>query len=369
MTEAQHSRLAPARHAHILSALARDGVVRVSELSETLGVAPVTLRRDLAQLEEQGLLERVHGGAVTNTSGADASDSPAPGMLEPPSKGTIAVLVPSLAYYWPGVVRGMEEEAKRLGLKLLLRGASYELQDERPVLERLIATDDVCGFIVAPNTDTPHAQDVVQWLEDCGRPAVYVERDAFSLPSHEPVESVTTDHGLGAVLAARHLAELGHHKVGLVLSRDSPTGRKIFAGWDRACQEFDLDPSEHFEEFFVDRHHPDFSSSVETAIDTALSVGITGLLIHSDPEAMAFIDIALNRGLSIPEDLSIVAYDDEVARLFTPALTAVAPPRAAVGAAAVGLVARRLEDPKRPVHRVVLSPQLNVRQSTARAPR
>jgi DNA-binding LacI/PurR family transcriptional regulator len=180
---------------------------------------------------------------------------------------------------------------------------------------------------------------------------------------------VTTDHGLGAVLAARHLAELGHHKVGLVLSRDSPTGRKIFAGWDRACREFDLDPSEHFEEFFVDRHHPDFSSSVETAIDTALSVGITGLLIHSDPEAMAFIDIALNRGLSIPEDLSIVAYDDEVARLFTPALTAVAPPRAAVGAAAVGLVARRLEDPKRPVHRVVLSPQLNVRQSTAQAPR
>jgi hypothetical protein len=33
------------------------------------------------------------------------------------------------------------------------------------------------------------------------------------------------------------------------------------------------------------------------------------------------------------------------------------------------LVARRLEDPKRPVHRVVLSPQLNVRQSTAQAPR
>ena len=78
------------------------------------------------------------------------------------------------------------------------------------------------GFILAPNTDTEHAQDVIQWLAESGRPSVLVERDAFMLPGHEPVESVRTDHALGAVLAARHLAELGHRRVGLVLSRNSP---------------------------------------------------------------------------------------------------------------------------------------------------
>ena len=55
---------------------------------------------------------------------------------------------------------------------------------------------------------------------------------------------------------------------------------------------------------------------------------------------MAIIDLALNRGISVPDDLSIIAYDDEVAQLFTPALTAVSPPRAAVGEAAVDLLAR-----------------------------
>jgi DNA-binding LacI/PurR family transcriptional regulator len=362
MTDQQHAPLAPARHAHILAALERDGIVRVSRLTEELGVAPVTLRRDLQQLEEEGLLERVHGGAVS--ASAPVSSEPSAAR----SGGAIGVLVPSLAYYWPGVVRGMEAEARKRGLRLVLRGASYELQDERPALERLAAADDVRGLIVAPNPDAAHAQDVVQWLSGSGIPSVFVERDAVVLPDRAPVENVTSDHALGAVLAARHLAGLGHRRIGLILSRESPTGRKILKGWATACEELELSPSEHFESLFPDRNGPGFAAAVNTAIDTALEAGVTGLLIHSDPEAMAFIDIALNRGLSVPEDLSVVAYDDEVAQLFTPALTAVSPPRAAVGAAAIDLLARRLADPSRPVHRVSLSPMLKARESTAPAP-
>ena len=56
--------LAPARRARVLEALARDGAVRMSQFTEELGVTPVTLRRDLAQMEREGLLARVHGGAV-----------------------------------------------------------------------------------------------------------------------------------------------------------------------------------------------------------------------------------------------------------------------------------------------------------------
>ncbi|WP_341977573.1 substrate-binding domain-containing protein [Microbacterium sp. LWO13-1.2] len=361
MTDQQHVPLAPARHAHILAALVRDGIVRVSQLTEELGVAPVTLRRDLQQLEEEGHLERVHGGAVP-TSGAVSVEA-----TESVSGGAIAVLVPSLAYYWPGVFRGMETEAQRRGLRLVLRGASYELQDERPVLERLVASDDIRGLIVAPNPDAAHAQDVVQWLASSDIPSVFVERDAVVLPGREPVESVTTDHAFGAVLAARHLAELGHRRLGLIVSRDSPTGRKVVKGWAAACEELELGPDAHFESLIPDRNVPGFTSAVNAAIDTALEKGATGLLIHPDPAAMAFIDIALNRGLAVPEDLSVIAYDDEVAQLFTPALTAVSPPRGAVGAAAVDLLARRLADPSRPVHRVILSPTLHARESTAPA--
>lgn len=365
--EIQRTPLAASRRAHILNSLARDGAVRFSQLMEDLGAAPVTVRRDLAQMEREGLLVRVHGGAMppdnpdpaarsSNRSAELAADSPA---------GSIAVLVPSLNYYWPGVVRGIEAEAKRHGMKLLLRGASYELQDERPVLERLVGIEHVRGLIVAPNTDTPHAQDVIEWLANQSTPSVLVERDAVLLRAGTPVESVTTDHTLGAVLAARHLAELGHRKVGLMLSRDSPTSHKIAMGWEAACAELGLTPADHFEQVLPDRSSREFSGVVDATLDLALKTGVTALLVHSDPEAMAFVDLALNRGISVPDDLSVVAYDDEVAQLFTPALTAISPPRAAVGESAVDLLLKRIADPSRPVHRVTLSPSLNVRGSTA----
>ena len=352
--------LAPARRAHVLAALSRDGMVRVSQLIDELGVAPVTLRRDLVQLEKEGLLVRVHGGALPPEGGMPAA------AVEPVGRrgdAAIAVLVPSLNYYWPSVVRGAEEEARRRGFRVIVRGASYELQDERPMLERLVHTENVRGLILAPNTDMPHAQEVVEWLAGCGVPSVLAERDAVLGLS--PVESVTTDHALGGRLAVRHLAELGHTRVGLVLSRNSPTSRKIAAGWNAACEELDLEPAQHFESLIPDRSTPEFSEAVNATLDTALAMGMTGLLVHPDHEAMAFVDLALNRGISVPGDLSIMAYDDEVAQLFSPPLTAVSPPRAAVGAAAVDLLIRRMDDPDRPVHRVTLNPVLRVRESTA----
>lgn len=364
MTDQTPALLAAERRALVLSMLERDGAVRVAQLMDELGVAPVTLRRDLAQMEREGLLVRVHGGAVPSAEHPLAEAGFAHPVLGART-GSIAMLVPSLNYYWPGVVRGAEAEATRIGMDIVLRGASYELQDERPVLERLVRTDSVRGLIVAPNTDTPHAQDVVQWMSESGLPSVLVERDAALLPDGAPAESVTTDHALGAVLAARHLAALGHRRVALIISRDSPTSRKITAGWQSACIELGLTPSDHFESMLPPRASPDFSSVVDATLDAVLASSVTALVVHSDPEAMAFVDLALNRGISVPDDLSVIAYDDEVAELFTPALTAVSPPRASVGRAAVDLIAQRLDDPSRPVHRVVLSPRLNVRGSTA----
>jgi DeoR family fructose operon transcriptional repressor len=59
------SNLIPAeRHVHILALARQQRAVKVSALSELLGVSEVTIRRDLEKLEEQGLLERTHGGAV-----------------------------------------------------------------------------------------------------------------------------------------------------------------------------------------------------------------------------------------------------------------------------------------------------------------
>lgn len=348
------------RRSRILAALERDGSVRVSELTVELGVSAMTLRRDLAQYEKEGLLRRVHGGAI-------AIDGPKPSAPSAPaaSEGTIAVLVPSLDYYWADVIRGMEAEAERHGIRLLLRGVTYEVEDERPVLQRLLKDESVLGLIFAPNVFGPHFADVIGWLTTSDLPVVLVERDAVRSDTHTPFESATTDHARGAMLAAHHLAELGHRKVGLVTSRLSPTSRKIAAGWAEACEELGLTKAEHFEQFISDHRSPEFHTTIAAIIDTVITSGTTALLVHSDPEAIGVVEHALARGLTVPDDLSVIAYDDEVAQLYNPALTAISPARAHIGRTAVDLLLRRVNDPARPLHRISLSPQLNVRESTA----
>jgi len=354
--EVQRAPLAAERRAHVLGALERDGVVRVADLTAELGVTAVTVRRDIAQLEREGLLSRVHGGAVAAGDGVPGG--------ERRETATIGVLVPSLDYYWPGVVRGMEVEARQHGLRVVLRGSSYETSDERPALERLLATENLQGLVLAPRTDGPHAQDLVQWLAGIDLPYVLVEREAARAPHREALESVMSDHALGALMAVHHLADLGHRRVGLVLSHQSPTSRKIAAGWRAACAELGLTSEEHFERLAPDRRKPEFERAIQEVVETAVSSGTTALLAHSDPEAFAIVQHAQDRGMSVPGDLSVVAYDDEVAGLFSPALTAVRPPRAAVGTAAVDLLVKRIADRTRPVHRIAISPRLVVREST-----
>lgn len=351
------AQLAASRRQAILRTLSEHGSVRIASLADELGVTPVTLRRDLQQMEAQGLLVRVHGGAVAPEGGI-------PPSLEQPRTTiqSVGVLVPSLSYYWPSVLAGVEERANAHGARVLLRGASYELQDERPVLERMVNRDGVDAFVVAPNTNTPHAGDVVKWLYDTGLPFVLAERDAVMPTDGMPAESVTTDHALGAAMAAHHLAELGHRRVGLIRTEDSPTSRKIVAGWGPGCESAGVASHQYL---VADHRTPSFIESAAGVLDRLRDDGVTGLLVHADPEALAFVDLVLARGLSVPGDLSVIAYDDETAHLGSPALTAIRPPRAELGRAAFDLLLGRLADPDRAAHRVTLSPSINRRASTA----
>ena len=155
-------------------------------------------------------------------------------------------------------------------------------------------------------------------------------------------------------LSARHPFGLGAEKLSV------KPGHLLTRGCEIPFQPLNSSngsSEEHFERLAPDRHRPEFAKAISEVVDTALASGTTALLAHSDPEAFAIVQNAQDRGLSVPGDLSVVAYDDEVAGLFSPALTAVRPPRSAVGHAAVDLLAKRIEDPSRPVHRVAISPR------------
>lgn len=355
------------RRAQLLGELQRQGTVRVSDLTERLGVAAVTIRRDIAQMAAEGLVRRVHGGVtliLPDENGAEEG-AYAPARAANAGPRTLGMLVPSLDYYWPGVVRGAEEAARDYGHKVLLRGSSYESEDDRPQLERLVDGLGADGLLIAPRLDAPTVDATLEWLAATGVPTVLVERTATVGPHHAVLESVTSDHALGAAMGVRHLLSLGHRKVGAVLSRNSPTSRHVLRGWHDAVDEAGFGPKDTVEVLLPGLRSAEWDAALDDVLERCLSTGTTALLVHADAEAMALVQRCEERHLAVPGDLSVVAYDDEVAGLFSPPLTAVRPPRRSIGRAAVDLVVARLADPGRPTHRVVISPSLRVRESTA----
>ncbi|MDR1806395.1 MAG: substrate-binding domain-containing protein [Propionibacteriaceae bacterium] len=359
--------LADPRRQQLLSLLRERGSARVADLADDLGVTPVTIRRDLELLETEGLVERIHGGArpVESPDPDPSSTAADPAERLPQLDGQLAMLVPGLDFYWPAVARSAEAEARRYGLRLLLRGDSYESVDERPALAPLFDSEDVRGVLAVPNIESDRAGEVIDWIAGRRQPCVLLEREAVAPSTHRPVESVTSDHALGAELGVRHLFELGHRRIGLVVSRTSPTTRKVRLGFERAVAELGLQEGARIDARIPDTRTPGFAAAMDQVIGEVAATATTALLVHSDREAMGLVQHLELHGLSVPGDLSVVAYDDEVAGMFTPALTAVRPARKALGTAGVRLLVARLLDPDRPVHREVISPEIFVRESTA----
>ncbi len=390
-----------ARRARLLEALQRHGVLRISELTDTLGAAAVTIRRDIAQLAAEGVVRRVHGGValIPPESTPAATDDTAPasvarrgtGLASATGRGTelmgatrrgtelmgatrrgtvplsdisLGMLVPSLDYYWPEVARGAEEAARELEMRLVLRGSSYETEDDQPQLTRLVDQLNVDGLIVAPRMDAPTTGRTIEWLASVGIPVVLLERTAAAGPRQPVLESVVSDHALGAAMAVHHLVSLGHRRIGAVLTEHSPSRPHVHRGWLDAEAEYGLDAEAAIDAVVPDARSPESDAAIESVLDQCLATQTTALLVHADAEAIALVQHCEKRDLSVPGDLSVVAYDDEVAGLFTPPLTAIHPPRRSIGHAAVRLVAERLADPGRPAHRVVISPSLRLRGSS-----
>lgn len=172
---------------------------------------------------------------------------------------------------------------------------------------------------------------------------------------------LTMGDDLAAAMATRHLIELGHRRIGFIAgSLEYELSGWRVDGWRAAMNEAGLSTEGMLAQ-------GDFS--IESGRDCApqlIDAGATAIIASNDQMALATLEVARARGLSVPADLSIVSFDDTpVVRFAHPPFTAVEQPIAAVTARAVELIigARAcraaLDTP------VVVTPSLTVRESTA----
>lgn len=358
--------IADDRQARILHELALKGTFTSAEFARRTGVSIMTVRRDLATLEQRGLLERVHGGAITPT---DFQGS----VSRTPSGQRIAVgmVVPVSGYYFTSIIRGARAAAAELGVRLVLGTSNYSTSTEQVQLARMIAAG-VDALIVTPSEPYDSNPSTYRMLSEFDVPAVLLERSIGGIGTTLPLSSVHSDHAHGAELAVRHLAELGHKGIALVW-RESATAAPVLAGFRRAADAL-VGPGSHFESEIprVEAGQEATQAALDALLRRCRDSGTTAVVVLPDDAAVTLLELAQDAGIHVPADLSVVAYDDEIAALAVIPLTALAPPKADLGYLALRTCNDRLSERRAlsapPLARVELFPSLVIRESTGVAP-
>ncbi|MVQ43848.1 DeoR family transcriptional regulator [Microbacterium sp. MAH-37] len=349
------------RRERIMQEIRQHGSANVSDMAARLGFSELTVRRDINALAQQGLVTRVHGGAVLRSSFEPALGAAVGGDPRAP-RFVIGMVVPSLDYYWPSIVHGARAQATQLRARFVLRTSTRDVRDNRRQIEALLGMPGMQGLIVAPNLAEAAGLEMLKWLDGLPIPVVLAERRIRPEASSWRLESVVTDHANGAMQAVHHLYEAGHRRIGLLAERRNPTARFVRQGWRSALTGLGLDVSPD-DDIRFDAEGRD--AAIDRVLERCRSAAMTAVLVLADPHALALEQLAIDLGIRVPADLAIVAYDDELARLGDPAITAVRPPKQALGREAVNLLIARLEDgANRPAHQVVLSPEIHIRESS-----
>lgn len=352
--------LADERREAILRAVERQGSITVKELAAEMGVSAVTLRQDVRELAGRGLLSRVHGGARA-LAPAEATAAPtfAPGPAPAGERRAVGLVVPPGGYYYAEVIRGVQNAARPLGVRVVLAVSGESLAENQEQVRQLLA-GGAGSLLLMLHPGLRPLDEAEEWLSGLDVPAVLVER-RVGLRAGQ-LEQVASDHAYGAALAVRHLAGLGHDRVALVARVESPNTPLLSAGYADAVAAIGLAPGP---EYLIDTSGD--ATTADARFDEvvrAVEAGeVKAALVHNDIDAIALVGILRARGMRVPEDLALVTYDDEVAELSDVPLTAVAPPKQAVGAWALDLAMRRQSDPSAPLAEILLRPQLRVRAS------
>lgn len=366
--------LAAQRHELLLRALRVSGPLRIAELAARCEVSGATIRRDLADLAATGRVVRVRGGAML--AKGDAGGAPAAPPAQPatrpaetagpgrPAAGdgpVLGLLVPSVRYYYPQVIAGARAAAARCGARVVIGVTSYAEPRDLEQIDEL-AGSGAAGLLVASAGGHHVPPEVLDRARATGLPFVLVERRPRN--PYEPCPFVVSDHGQGAYAAVRHLAALGHDRVGL-FTNGSPTAAPLREGHAAAVRLLELEPSAPV----VDSGRPVLGSEESARhydgfVERCLATGTGAALVHSDHDAIELLRRLRARGLRTPEDLALVAYDDEIASLAEVPLTAVAPSKHELGEQAAGLLLERLDAAEPPaVRQILVQPRLVVRAS------
>lgn len=243
------------------------------------------------------------------------------------------------------IILGAQEAASKRGWLLMLVNSGGDRETERAEI-RALQQRQVDGFLYA--TMYHQVVDVPAELGDSAVTLLDARCDDPRIPSVAP------DEVQGGQAATQLLLDQGHRRIGLINNADDiPATEGRLTGYLSALREAGIEPDDDL----VERGRSEASGGYAAGLALLdRSPRPTAIFCFNDRMAMGLYQAAAERGLRIPEDLSVVGFDNQelIADGLRPGLTTVALPHYEMGAWAVETLIRRLEDPDTPSEQVLL---------------
>lgn len=334
------------------------------QLAEKFDVSRPTVARAMKRLQQEGLITRKAGsGTFVNPS------------REKPS-GSFGLIIPELgnSEIFEPMYSQMAREAQECGFNLLLGDSGHIDQDhyERGrgafSVERVIETcqrfvdEGVAGVFFVPMAGSTDSRDsdrrVLEMLKRRHTPVVLIDRDTAVFPDRSSYDLVAVDHIRGQFMATQHLLDLGRRRMLFVQEEGSMDSlERRISGFQLALVRAGLP----YDQACVRKGALTDPGFIESIVSTS---GLDAIVCENDVIAAQIIDGLERHGLRVPEDCSVVGFNDvNYSRLFRIPLTSVRQPCAEIGAVAVRMMNSRLINPQLPGRSTSIAPKLIVRDS------
>jgi LacI family transcriptional regulator len=271
---------------------------------------------------------------------------------------TIGVLIPDITNpLFPPILRGIEDKLLDEGYTALIVNTDNDAERERNHIAAMRARQ-VDGLISAT---ARLDRELLVDLAAGGPPLVLVNRSL----EDGSVPAVTVDDAKGIALAVQHVVELGHTRIAhLAGPQNTSTGHRRYQGFFESMRAHGLEvPDGHVRptRWFTEEEGARVCAEL---LDAAPDV--TAILAANDLLAIGCYDLLEARGMSCPQDVSIVGFNDmPLLDRLQPPLTSVRVPQREIGTVAADLMLELLGDGSLPTREILLEPTLSVRGSTA----
>ena len=333
--------------------LSIDGPVTIALIAEQAGVSAPTVSKVINGRKDVSAATRARVEAVIEQRGYRRRRGPlgaGPGLLD--------LVFHELDSPWAlQIIAGVEQVAGKNRMSVVLSELGGEHRPRQEWLDDVLRRRPRGVIFVLSELDPAQRSQ----LSTRSIPYVLVDTAGEQPPG---VPTVGSANWAGGLAATRHLLALGHRRIAMISGpADVLCSRARVDGYRSALEEAGVpqDPSfVRYGDFFVGGGYRHGLSLLDRPDRP------TAIFAGSDQQAFGVYEAARQRGLRIPDDLSVVGFDElPVSRWASPPLTTVRQPLAEMGSAAAQMLGDLIEGGPLRTNRVELSTELYVRESTA----